>query len=161
MWSICSLQFVLTLCILIHWQLDMSAMHIWSLGRLPIINTVCCRTLPAEQLCSPSSIMHQIFPVLWIHLVCRSTVQNCIGFTLPEQGLIVVSLLAHRTLYRRGNLRGACETDQSRSLTWSLLSLREEKCCSTGQLFIDCNNLDPAVYSLTPITNCEYSQVSQ
>lgn len=64
--------------------------------------------------------------------------------------LIVVSLLAHQAFYRRGNLRGAWENDQSCSLMWGLLSLQEEKCNSTGQLFIDCNNLDPAVYSLTP-----------
>lgn len=61
-----------------------------------------------------------------------------------------MSLLAHHALYRRGNLRGACENDQSCSLTWGLLSLREEKCSSTGQLFNDCNDLDPAVYGLTP-----------
>lgn len=35
-------------------------------------------------------------------------------------------------------------------LTWGLLSPREEKCSTTEPLFNDCNNLDPAVYSLTP-----------
>lgn len=61
------MHMVLTVGIWIHWQLDMWTMHILSLGRLPIINTVCCWTLPEKQLCSPSSIMHQIFS-----LYCRS-----------------------------------------------------------------------------------------
>lgn len=158
MWSICLAGAVVTLCIWIHWQLDMWTMHILSLGCLPIINTVCCWTLPDEQLCSPSSIMHQIFSCI----VDPSGLQGDQAelYWLYSAGAatpIALSLLAHHTLYRRGNLRSACESDQSCSLTWSLLSRREEKCSSTGQVFIDCNNLDPAVCSLTPITNCEYS----
>lgn len=71
-------------------------------------------------------------------------------YSTGATALIAASLLAHHAFYRRGNLRGACENDQSCSLTGGLLSLQEEKCSSTGQLFIDCNNSEPAVYSLTP-----------
>lgn len=52
----------------------------------------------------PSGLQGDWGELYWLYFVGATT-------------LIVVRLLAHHALYRRGNLRGACENDQSCSLT--------------------------------------------
>lgn len=64
--------------------------------------------------------------------------------TLPAR------MLAHHVFYSGGNLRGACENDQSCSLMWSLVSPLEERCRATRQLFIERNNFGPCRVQLDP-----------
>lgn len=86
-----------------------------SFGRFPIIDTVCSYTLPDTWFCSPSSVLHRVF--FFSCAVDPSDLQREWIDPAPNsnRGLC---LLSHHTLYNRSHLRGACENDQSCSLTW-------------------------------------------
>lgn len=76
-------------------------MDILSLGNLPIINTVCRWTLPDKQLCSPSSIMHQIlFCIVDPSGLQKDSAGLYWFYSAGATTLIAVSLLAYHALYR-------------------------------------------------------------